>query len=257
MQGRLYPEEEEAGFPGAFTQPLPAGPLPELEPGTLVRVVGTWMQAGVIDKPLEPGGPSDATFIDAMPGALFTVVDGPVEDDGLTWYRLDGGSELGWAAPWADGHPLIEVAEPVCPTAEAPTVEDVVYLSSLVRRLCYGERQLTFGPSQYARREEVGGDEVAGEPAWLATPMPFWALFGSGGAKGIDAGLPAVLAPGLAKPAPGAWITARGHFNDPAAATCTWTYPAEWSVEAMPPEVQHRRCAEHFVITSIEPADAP
>jgi hypothetical protein len=258
MQGLLFLDGWEVVFPGTWSERLPAGPVPDLEPGTLVRVVGTSLQAGVIDKPLEHGGPSDGSFIDGMPGSLFRVVEGPVADDGLDWYRLDSGQELGWAVPWADGRPLVEVVEPPCPTADPPTVEDVVYLSPLVRRVCFGDRELAFGPSQYAQREDVGGDEPVGEPAWLAHPVPYWALFGNGGTKGIDAGLPAVLAPGVERPAARDWITVRGHFNDPASTTCSWGYPDSGGPrETTPPEVQHRRCAETFVITSIEPADAP
>ena len=82
-------------------------------------------------------------------------------------------------------------------------------------------------------------------------------LSGSGGTNGIDAGLRVALAPGVVAPAPGSWVTVRGHYDDPAAATCSWTYPEGSGVPAEPPEVQHRRCAERFVITSIEQADAP
>ena len=34
-------------------------------------------------------------------------------------------------------------------------------------------------------------------------------------------------------------------------------HPDGWGVDTEPPGVQHRRCAERFVITSIEPAVAP
>ena len=259
VQGTLFPDAWEVAFPGSWSAAPPAGPLPELPPGTLVRVVGTSLQAGILNQPLEPGGPSDTgNFIDGAPGALLTVVDGPVADDGLDWYRFDNGHELGWAVPSADGRPLVEVViEPACPATDPPSVEDVVYLPLPLRRLCYGDQELMFGPAQYARREEVSGDPPPGEPAWLATDPPFWALFGSGGATGVDAGMPAVLAPGVEMPGPRDWITVRGHFNDPAAATCSVTYPEGWTAENPPPEVQHRRCAERFVITSIEPADAP
>ena len=132
------------------------------------------------------------------------------------------------------------------PARAAPTVEDVAYLSPVVRHLCYDDGELTFGPSQYARRVDVEGDVPRHEPPWLATDIPFYAVFGAGGASGIDAGLPAVLAPGVEAPEPDAWVTVRGHFNDPASSSCHWTYAPGWDMEQLPPDAQVRRCQETF-----------
>lgn len=258
-QGQLFQEQDKVAFPGAWNTPLPPGPLPALAPGTLVRAAGPDIQMGMYNHELTPGGPSDSqSQIGVRPGQLMVAVKGPVTDDGLDFYLFDDGVSLGWAVPTADGRPLVEVvSELSCPTAAEPMVEDLAYLSPLVRRLCYGDRELAFGPAQFSTREDVTGDPTMGEPAWLALALPTSALFGSGGASGVDAGLPALLAPGVRRPAPGDWITVRGHFNDPAATTCTFSYPEEWQLEQAPPDMQHRRCAEHFVITSIEPTEAP
>ncbi len=205
--------------PGHVVRPVPAGPVPELEPGTLVRVVGT-IATGRCDRTCRSsdGGPSDSSFIDGMPaGPCCRVVEGPVADDGLDWYRLTTGRSSAGPSP---GQMVGRSSRSLSLHARRPTrptVEDVVYLSALVRRVCFGDRELALRtqPVRAAGRT-LAATSPLGEPAWLAHPVPYSALFGIGGTNGIDAGLPAVLAPGVERPAARDWVTVRGHFNDPA-----------------------------------------
>jgi hypothetical protein len=177
----------------------------------------------------------------------------------MTTYTIDTGDEVGWISTSAEGRPLLARAEPDCPTdtVDTPLVVAMAYVRELERRSCF-PGELTIGPVQAGPAEEGWAYELPdSKPPWLAPP-PTWRLYGPDGRQGLDRGLPVALAPSVGESLPmDGWLTIRGHFDDPASATCSWSYQSDGGGRSEPPEVQVRRCRDRFVVTSVEPADAP
>jgi hypothetical protein len=114
-----------------------------------------------------------------------------------------------------------EPYEPACP-ATVSLVEQVAALQPFERLVCFGARELDFGP---VRRQEYA--VMQGSPPWLA------------GEAGLDffTALPFEAADGTQVPAEG-WLRVTGHFDDPG---CAADLP----------------CRERFVVTATEPAAPP
>lgn len=53
------------------------------------------------------------------------------------------------------------------------------------------------------------------------------------------------------------WVLLTGHLNDPAAASCHYVYPSDWSESPLPDSQAVAQCAAAFVITAISPASPP
>jgi hypothetical protein len=235
-------------FPGDPSLDVPAE-LPRFAPGDLVRSVGDGAMTAFYD--VETGKLPREPHLSAEPGALMVVVSGPERYDGRDFYVADTGGEVGWVGVEAKGKPVLAFARPRCPsTIDATTL---VYVSVLERRLC-ARGELELGPVQAATVNlEPSWDEVVGNPAWLADE-PRWAIYGEG-VEGLDPGLPVVLAPGLEVLPTDGWIHVRGHYDDPAAATCRVEYPEAWGQLSLPRDVEVRRCQERFVVTAVDPAE--
>lgn len=95
-------------------------------------------------------------------------------------------------------HARTEPYEAFCPPTVA-RVEHVAALQVFERMVCFGDREISFGP---VRRQEY--QVMQGNPPWL------------GGEAGLDffAALPFDSADGVAVPA-GRWLQITGHFDDP------------------------------------------
>ena len=53
------------------------------------------------------------------------------------------------------------------------------------------------------------------------------------------------------------WVLVTGHVNDPAAATCHYVYPPDWTDSPQPDAQAVSQCNASFVITGITPTSAP
>ncbi|MCU0495841.1 MAG: SH3 domain-containing protein [Anaerolineae bacterium] len=106
--GTLPPEivSPNLGMPATFVMAGPTLPPPNITPtprtvaiGTIVRVVDVGdQQLNVRDRP----GVLETSIVFRVPeGELFTVIEGPTQTDGLTWWRIqaiDNAGRTGWAA---------------------------------------------------------------------------------------------------------------------------------------------------------------
>jgi hypothetical protein len=255
------------GVEGGELPPLLTGPL-EIPIGSIVRVLppGIDQQSAATQAMYSDPDPriGDRILSDAVPGRRFHVIDGPITHHGTDWYRVDVQlgtsypSELSWLPATNDGRPLLEVVDPACPGAAggAMAVFDLIYILPAERVACFGDREITIDPATATLAESFGGEDMQGAPEWLARDS-LWRLYGAGGPDGVDGSLPFAIAPSVGDAIPtGTWLTVRGHFDDPAAASCTRTYPPEWNIEESP-AIQHLRCSELFVVTGFEPRSAP
>lgn len=265
--GELSPVGE--GFPGmAGPLPPPLTGEPVIPVGSVVRLLSPGLDQ--VDGPIRDLGDDpaaaarigDRIVTDAIPGSRYYVVDGPRHEVDTDWYLVEAQrgtsypSEFLWV-PARDGdRPLLEIVEPDCPTGD-PGIVDLVYVPPAERVLCFGDRELTLGPGIVTRSDRIGGDVPVGEPAWLAT-WTLWQLYGSGGPDGLDGSLPFAISPELGDTVPvDTWLIVRGHFDDAAAADCTWPFGDDWSPRPSSPEMQRLYCRELFVITGFEPTAAP
>ncbi len=250
METDVAPGTGEAmGFPGDPSMTDLPSDVATFAPGDLVRSVGAGTTTSFydVDSTLLP--PEPHLFVES--GGPMVIVSGPEVYDGRDFYVADSGTEVGWVGAEAKGEPLLAHTEPICPPSVGAT--DLVYVSALERRRC-ANGDVTLGPVQAGRVElDPSWGEVESDPAWLAAE-PGWALFGNG-VDSLDPGLPVALAPDLESLPTEGWFIVRGHYDDPAAATCRIVYPEAWGHAPLPLEVQARRCQERFVVTSVEPTE--
>lgn len=185
-------------------------------------------------------------------GDLFFVVDGPVQGNGYDWYlgqSLIGGTEtgpFGWvAAASRDGEPWIDDAT----VSTCPVVPDdanrfgVMPVELLVH--CFGRTELSFELSANVYCLEEEARQV--DPAWLGSGCSML----SGDACGT-CGLPIATDPALGVTIPdqeAATWSFRGHFDDPAAATCHAPIPAQ--LDTPVPEYVAHLCRMTFALTDL------
>ncbi len=259
--GRPIPDAGQAAwFPNSGYE-LPTkldGPL-NLPRGSIVKVL--WPGETVA----QAAGQSDDAIFPGIVNTRMYVIDGPEIIDGEEWYRVERGTgqlpEVGWFRGSRDGRPQLELVPPECPAGEV-TVADLSWLISAERMVCFGNRELmldavldsddAWGPPSCG---DASGNETAcpdpdGEPAWLAA-FPRWTLYGAGGATGPVPGFHVWLHPSVSEPTSGQRVQIRGHFDDPAAATCQ--LPNLGQNDAADPGLDSLVCRERFVITSVEP----
>ena len=202
----------------------------------------------------------DQLVYEAQPGRRFAVVGGPVSHHDTDWYLVEDAIGTSYPTSWAwlpanDGtQPLVRVVEPVCPTSR--TIDDILALLPAERVACFGDGELTLEPV-VALRVEDGQGLVTGTPPWLAAETE-WRLYGEAGPTGVDGAIAVTFDPSVGDDLPtGPPLRVRGHFDDPAAATCERTFPEGWGGPTETPDMQHLRCRELFVVTAVEERSAP
>ena len=253
-------------FPGTQgpVEPAPPGPL-ALAVGDIVQVV-----APGIDQ--DQGGPIQALYAtpsetiggrivyDAQAGRRFAIVGGPLRHAGSDWYLVESSfgtaypGEIVWLSAVHDDVPLVKVVEPACPVK--PGLTDLLYMLPAERVLCYGAEPLTLEPVTVRRADPTTVGGITGAPGWLASD-PSLRLYGEGGPEGVEGPLAVAVAPSLGDDLPiGPWLRVTGHFDDPSAGTCERVFPEGWGTPE-PPDIQHRRCSQVFVVTGVEERGAP
>jgi hypothetical protein len=183
-------------------------------------------------------------------GERVFVVDGPTQADGYDWYLVqalpggDPGGPFGWvAAASRDGETWIDdVAETPCPSLP----DDALQLSVTAEEVllyCFGGSELAFELD--ANVYCLAADAVPIEPAWMGDGCEYL----SGDACG-SCGIPVAVEPqfGLLPGEELARWSFRGHFDDPAAASCRLVSPV--AGDPVPELVVHR-CRTTFVLTSL------
>lgn len=170
------------------------------------------------------------------------VVDGPVADAGYAWYLVaplfradDSVGPFGWIAMASrEGEAWVRAVEAPCPvTAD---LASVLGLQPLERLACFGDETLTLTASDVSCG--AGGGPWTVDPSWIGV------LGGCGLADGSDVLL--VRTPPGGTPISSGPATVRGHFDDPAAATCTIT-SADPGNPAPAPEHAVLLCRTEFV----------
>jgi len=192
----------------------PSAPSTAFAPDSAVRTVTEGLRVRN-----EPG--VTATSIKLQPllraKALLFVVAGPVAADGYDWYQVmpfDGIAPSGWVAAAAkDGTPWLARASLACP--EPPLdAQAILDLSSLGGLVCYGNREIQLVGHVTCEIADV--DRVFSGPEWLGSGHYCRLDLGGETREFFDGGIE-----GLGLPTRGrARVT--GHFDDPAASSCTW-----------------------------------
>ncbi|HET9347395.1 MAG TPA: hypothetical protein VFO05_17005 [Candidatus Limnocylindrales bacterium] len=173
------------------------------------------------------------------PGQLAYVVEGPVDGpDGpsyqiQTWGDLVTGLQpdtVFGVVGLVEAEASLVESPPRCPTGEL-TLAAIASLQPFERLVCFGSRELTFGPVT-ASDYRVG---VKTSPRWLLSEGRWPDFF---------TGLPYYASgPGLSI-ADGEWVIVTGHFDAPSSVECGSAAEVTW-------------CRERFFLTAKEPADPP
>lgn len=167
------------------------------------------------------------------------VVEGPfVDATGDSVYRLQTWGDLTNGIKPDTVFGLIDAdsaeadlvpAPPRCPDGE-PMLAEVARLHPFERLVCFGARELTFGPVT-ASTVEYGGKTSS---RWISAE----------GRPDFFTGLPYYSADATIAIADGEFVTVTGHFDEPSSANCGDLAAVTW-------------CRERFFITSATPAEVP
>jgi len=218
----------------------------------------------------EPG--TSASILGTLAfGATSYVADGPREADGYTWWLLAGRGIppysgcitpfstdpydcpvwYGWAAgASAEGDPWLATVRPDCPPDSGPLTAfygrgPLDYLT------CFGGASRTYVGWLPVIPDEPGGGGGCSLDGltWLACGPAHDLLVNPEGDFGDGVALFVDPASGIDLDAlQGMWVRVIGHYDDPAAAGCTY---------GPDPGYQVLYCRSRFVVESIEPTTAP
>jgi hypothetical protein len=217
------------------------------------------------------GGDSTIRGEPLTKGREVFVAAGPVRASGYDWWQvqaLTGPGRFGWVAVGSDGEIWLAPASVACPTD--PSVADLARLGGARSLVCYGRRDLQIR----AYRLPFCGDGIA-----MAEGTPEWIIGVFGGDALLDREVPrddpesALEIYGRAHPSliesgteyldcsdeGTGWFDLTGHFDDPVANDCRFTYYDLTTDESVDeePALAITWCRETFVYTEIRPASGP
>ena len=181
--------------------------------------------------------PTEAAVTRLGAGTEVTLVGGPRDVDGATFYEVRWGSRGGWLR--VDDAAALSAVAPVCP----PTADGLLAMLAWDRVLCLGNSPVTVtGTVSHCQ-----GGVVLAEPEWLA--------YACWGVSDGTAGMELHAAPSAGITFPDDIVRARlvGHFDDPAASTCTYhgeTVDQPWRAPSAGEQVY--LCREAFVVETME-----
>jgi hypothetical protein len=249
--GELSSEPTASVSAGETAQPTP----PPLAPDSIALV--TVNDLNLREEPA--AGAKSLGHLTA--GTRVFVVQGPNPADGLGWYQIaqecrphsslciarEGVGRIGWAAgSSSSGDQWLAPAPIQC--AANPDLAALLALDRLQVLACYGDQTVRLrGP---VTTPCCGASALVYEPNWLAWPTAS-AYLGN-----FDLPLRFNPADGLARPEYADIVRVTGHFDDPAAATCTITVDpsADPSVVVEPEDLAFAPmgCRMEFVVDSIK-----
>jgi hypothetical protein len=206
--------------------PSTAKPAPEFAPGTVVRATADLSLEAVGGWTIYAGQKAFVVEIQHASG------EGAPRYLLQTWGDLTTGIKPDTVfghidAPKAEAH-LVE-APPLCPTGE-PTLADIAQLEPFERLVCFGSRELTFGPVT-ASDHSIGPRTST---RWLSTE----------GRPDFFTGLPYYRADASVDVADGDFVMVTGHFDEPSSLDCGDVAEVTW-------------CRQRFFITTVTAAEPP
>lgn len=204
-------------------------------------------------------------------GARVFVLEGPRAGEGYSWYRVvvaqgpytpricegygcNQRRDIGWVAGVSQSLDVwLSALDLGCPSE--PSLQELTALTDMEHLACYGDQQLVLeGTVTNPCCGYVGA--YAYEPAWLSNPAP--SVF----FHDHYLGLRFDPAAGLPVPERGDVVRVTGHFDDPAAASCTVEIDQEVAgydengvpYEVEPPDTEGIpfSCRMQFVVDAIE-----
>ncbi len=236
-------------------------------PPTPAPVAGpVQLQVGGLARMIDPTGylygTPDFTKGDTLSGVRASqrmyVLAGPQTMNGTDWYLVQWPPArsyvpvLGWLPVKVDGRPQAESVQPSCPASA--TLADLVAMAWGERLLCFGNQPLTL--SGVVAGEHPADLEVTGAPTWLAVDSAL-RLYDADGPSGLGGSMPIHVDPSSGVSVPtGSLLDVTGHFDDPAAGSCTRAFvdPQSMGLVVEDPSAQVLRCRENFVVTEVSPA---
>ena len=245
--------------------PIVAAPGSVIPPGSIVRVLTDGLR-------MREQPSTDSTLVDNLPVDQLLLVGyasqrsnwGPISAEGFAWYPvirlgeltdlppLSGGplittSAAGWVAAGDAAEAFIQLLDPRC-TPRPVSLATLEAMQPWEQLACFGPEQITlegtFGCSGCAAT--VPGTF---EPGWLAHPVSFGFLSVDPNAR-IGPFAMRFAPDGPPSPTVGQIIRVVGHFDDPAAGSCTIS-PGEPPLP-LDPLATGLYCREQFVVESFE-----
>lgn len=282
--GSSTPSPSETASPSASatesspaSSPIPSdggsGAQPSLDQLELLTLVVPVVEGVTLREEPRMGGERIGTLDQ---GAENVVVEGPVDADGYSWYRLAAVGLppssgcitplptdplecpiwFGWAAAGNpdEGEAWFEVAEPDCPDPDAET-HDFMSLPQRMPLVCYGSDKVSFTAwysETQSGREECDADpsiawlycDDAGQDVWPSESeaVAFERLF-------IDPEA------GISLPERGQWLRLTGAFDHPDSAACGEANGEEGLYDS--DDLAVLECRIRYVVTAVEATTAP
>ncbi len=222
----VAPPPPSVAFSDPPASPLPASPAHRFAPGTVVRATAD-LHLDVADGWTIHTG--QKAYVVENPD---TSADGDPRYMLQTWGDLTTGMKPDTVFGYVDAAKaetdLVE-APPPCPTGE-PSLADIAQLEPFERLVCFGSRELTFGPVT-ASSVQYGGKTSA---RWLSAD----------GQPDFFTGLPYYRADASVDVAEGNFVMVTGHFDEPSSLDCGDVAEVTW-------------CRQRFFITTVTPAEPP
>jgi hypothetical protein len=238
-------------------------------------LLGTYVRVVVAELNMREAPTTSAKRVDTFAADQVIIVRDvipPVEADGYVWYvgsgpfrNVDGqlpplpypaGADIdtteGWFAARRGATLFVKPVDARCPSDVG--IVDLGAMAPAERLACFGDRTIEF---EGAFRAGCPTCEHFGtfEPAWLANPNEYNYVADTG--TGVHGpGLNVRFPPGLAVPENGSIVSVRGHFDDPAAGTCSlamvpWDY-RDMEVDPAPQSVAQLWCRHQFAAETID-----
>jgi hypothetical protein len=257
------PSPSASGTAVTGASPSAADPTPRPSPSQLISaptILPTEALARVTVETIaihEEASQASSVVAKLKRGELVYVAAIAAEVDGNVWYPVIAGFETwpgldklgedyvrGSILGGQTGVETLELEAVACSNGQ-PTLEMVAALTAWGRLACFGARELTLTSVIDIPCCNPPGGYVP-EPFWLAKAIP-----------GFLAGLVFHIDPasGLEAPERGQVVAMIGHFDDPAAATCSTTLDTSAGPTHLPPLVAEAvvlSCREQFVATRYE-----